>query len=104
MCADSVPKPPQKVSAKVLGVLTLPREMNDAYFTQRTREMNGGSGSSCDGSGRRKRPRTGIVAGTNRSLLIAAGALAVASTSASAAELELIPPLQMQYTVQFSFL
>ena len=38
---------------------------------------------------------------TNRSLLIAAGALAVASTSsntcrASAAEMELIPPLQMQ--------
>ena len=79
-----------------------------AYFTDgtatMTREMNGGSDSSsggCGGSGR-KRPRTGTMAAANRSLLIAAGALAVASTSsntcqaASAAELEVIPPLQMQ--------
>ena len=72
------------------------------YMYQRmTRRMLNGGSDRCDGSSRQKRSRTKIMGATNRSLLIAAGALAVASTSsntcrASAAEMELIPPLQMQ--------
>jgi len=53
----------------------------------------GGGGSCCGGGSGRKRPRTA----TNCSLLIAAGAFTLASSSttsqASAAELELTPPL-----------